>query len=48
MIENIIIGQNSLITKHLSKNIKDRTIFSANKFNEEDLNKIKKKNKFSF
>ena len=47
MIENIIIGQNSLITKHLSKNIKDRTIFSANKFNEEDLDKIKQKKKIN-
>ena len=34
MIENIILGQNSLITKHLSKHLKNTSIFSANNFDE--------------
>ena len=50
MIENIIIGQNSLITKYISKYIKNTNIFSANKLDKNDLEKIKekKKNKFGF
>ena len=49
MIENIILGQNSLITKHLSKHLKNTSIFSANNFNEKILIKLKKKkNKFNF
>ncbi len=50
MIKNIILGQNSLITKHLSKYIKNSNIFSANNFNQKNIDKIieKKKNKFNF
>ena len=50
MIENIILGQNSLITKYLSKHLKNTNIFSANNFNEKNFDKIKqkKKNKFNF
>ena len=47
MIENIILGQNSLITKHLSKHLKNTNIFSANNFNEKNLNKIKEKKRIN-
>ena len=47
MIENIILGQNSLITKHLSKHLKNTNIFSANNFNEKNFDKIKEKKKIN-
>ena len=47
MIENIILGQNSLITKHLSKHLKNTNIFSANNFNEKNFNKIKEKKRIN-
>ena len=47
MIENIILGQNSLITKYLSKYLKNTNIFSANNFNEKNFNKIKEKKRIN-
>ena len=47
MIENIILGQNSLITKYLSKHLKNTNIFSANNFNEKNFNKIKEKKRIN-
>ena len=47
MIENIILGQNSLITKHLSKHLKNTNIFSANNLNEKNFNKIKEKKRIN-
>ena len=47
MIENIILGQNSLITKHLSKHLKNTNIFSANNFNEKNFDKIKEKKRIN-
>ena len=47
MIKNIILGQNSLITKHLSKYIKKSNIFSANNFNQKNIDKIIEKKKIN-
>ena len=45
---NIIIGKNSSISRHVSKNLKNSILFSANELNETNLmNKFKKFKKFN-
>ena len=41
MINNIIIGENSHLTNSLIKSLKNKVIFSSNKFSQGSLNKIK-------
>ena len=41
MINNIIIGENSHLTNSLIKSLKNKVIFSSNKFSQKSLNKIK-------
>ena len=41
MINNIILGENSHLTNSLIKSLKNKVIFSSNKFSQENLKKIK-------